>query len=570
MSHKWNFKAPMQQGVAPRQAHANIPEGLWERELARDAFFGAATDFYHRNPPTAWTAIDRDGPRPYLFDTRRGIERTPSPWDAAELLVNGSVKIRYWKTSGNMDHLVRNADGDDLLFVQIGQCDLFCDFGHITLVKGDYFILPRGTMWRIEAASPVEMLMIESTDAPYRLPEDSILGRHLPFDAGLFDVPALDDAFRAQPRKVHTQVRIKHSGRLSSQVYPFNPLDAEGWKGDLYPIRLNVKDIRSISSHRAHVVPSGHTTFLTDSFLVCTFMPYPSPSDPTTLKLPAFHDNVDYDEVLFLHEGNKTALTAGFEPGLMTFDPRGVTHGPMPSVLPMFHDKTGTSMANDFTIIMVDTRQPLVPGKDAARQEIAGSEMLHAKAVELAPDAKDSTPRSFSPLHHSSAACAAVPVEAPAQSSAPAPAQAPAVPQNSQTLSKQTLSNTLASQIMAGAVAQAQGMGIPMSIALSDIAGNIVQFQRMDHASLISAGIAQDKAYTSAATGMPTDGVHEFIKNDAPLAAGFLHTPRIVAFGGGYPIVINGAVVGAIGVSGGHYSQDMQVAQAGLAAAGLA
>jgi uncharacterized protein GlcG (DUF336 family) len=91
----------------------------------------------------------------------------------------------------------------------------------------------------------------------------------------------------------------------------------------------------------------------------------------------------------------------------------------------------------------------------------------------------------------------------------------------------------------------------------------------MDHASLLSAGIAQDKAYSSAATRMPTDRLHEFIKNDAPLAAGFVHTPRLVVFGGGYPIVIDGAVVGAIGVSGGHYSQDMQVAQAGLAAAGL-
>lgn len=147
--------------------------------------------------------------------------------------------------------------------------------------------------------------------------------------------------------------------------------------------------------------------------------------------------------------------------------------------------------------------------------------------------------------------------------SAPIPATHP------QTLSKQTMSTALASQIMAGALAKAQAMGVPMSIALSDMAGNLVQFQRMDHASLISAGIAQDKAYTSAATGMPTDSLHEFIKNDPPLAAGFVHTPRLVVFGGGYPVAIDGAVVGAIGVSGGHYSQDMQVAQAGLAAAGL-
>jgi homogentisate 1,2-dioxygenase len=141
---------------------------------------------------------------------------------------------------------------------------------------------------------------------------------------------------------------------------------------------------------------------------------------------------------------------------------------------------------------------------------------------------------------------------------------------NALLLNKQNLSNELASRLMAGAVARAKGMGIPMSIAISDAAGNLVQFQRMDNASLISLGISQDKAYSSAATGMPTDALHEFIKGDAPLAAGFVHTPRLVVFGGGYPVIVDGTVVGAIGVSGGHYSQDMDVAKAALAAAGLA
>jgi uncharacterized protein GlcG (DUF336 family) len=122
---------------------------------------------------------------------------------------------------------------------------------------------------------------------------------------------------------------------------------------------------------------------------------------------------------------------------------------------------------------------------------------------------------------------------------------------------------------MDGAVIKALEMGVPMSISICDNAGNMVQFTRMDHASLLSVGIAQDKAYTSAASGSPTNGLHEFIKNDPPLAAGFVHTPRLVVFGGGYPVMVDGTLVGAIGVSGGHYSQDMEVAQAALAAAGL-
>lgn len=138
------------------------------------------------------------------------------------------------------------------------------------------------------------------------------------------------------------------------------------------------------------------------------------------------------------------------------------------------------------------------------------------------------------------------------------------------TLTVQTISNELADALMAGAIAKAAEMQVPMCIALCDPSGTLVQFRRMDHAPLLSVQIAQDKAYTAVSFGMATHEWHEFIKNDPPLHDGIVHTPRLVVFGGGYPIKVDGAVVGGIGVSGGHYSHDMEVAQAGLAAAGLA
>jgi uncharacterized protein GlcG (DUF336 family) len=68
---------------------------------------------------------------------------------------------------------------------------------------------------------------------------------------------------------------------------------------------------------------------------------------------------------------------------------------------------------------------------------------------------------------------------------------------------------------------------------------------------------------------MPTHGWHDFIKDDPPLAAGAPSgIDRLVVFGGGYPIVVAEQIVGGIGVSGGHYSEDMKVAEAALAALG--
>jgi uncharacterized protein GlcG (DUF336 family) len=133
----------------------------------------------------------------------------------------------------------------------------------------------------------------------------------------------------------------------------------------------------------------------------------------------------------------------------------------------------------------------------------------------------------------------------------------------------QVMSNELADALMQGAVAKAQEMAVPMCIALCDPSGTLIQFRRMDHAALLSVQIAQDKAFTAVSFGMATHEWHDFIKDDAPLLHGIVHTPRLVVFGGGYPVKVDGQLVGGIGVSGGHYSHDMEVARAGLAAAGL-
>jgi uncharacterized protein GlcG (DUF336 family) len=105
-----------------------------------------------------------------------------------------------------------------------------------------------------------------------------------------------------------------------------------------------------------------------------------------------------------------------------------------------------------------------------------------------------------------------------------------------------------------------------MVIAVVDEGGVLKAFSRMDGAPLLSVEIAKDKAYTAVAFGIPTHEWFNFIKDDPPLLHGITKTPRLIVFGGGYPIQSEGSVIGAVGVSGGHYSQDMQVAEAGLAA----
>jgi uncharacterized protein GlcG (DUF336 family) len=79
--------------------------------------------------------------------------------------------------------------------------------------------------------------------------------------------------------------------------------------------------------------------------------------------------------------------------------------------------------------------------------------------------------------------------------------------------------------------------------------------------------VATDKAYTAAGFGMATDAWFDFVDGDAPLRLGApTGINRLVVFGGGFPLKDGDQIVGAVGVSGGHWSDDMEIAKAGVAA----
>jgi homogentisate 1,2-dioxygenase len=355
MSKTW-ISFPRVEGLASRQAHTDLPQGTYERELGKEGFFGPSTQMIHRHPPTGWSSWE--GPlRPRAFDLAKLNAVHGSPWEATEILSNQHLSLRQWRTSGAMDHLVRNADGDELLFVHEGAAELYCDYGHLALRDGDYVMLPRGTMWRIEAKGDLTALLIEATSDSYSLPEKGIVGSHAVFDPAILEVPAIDEAFKAQRSEEPWRVLIKRRGGISTATYPFNPLDAVGWHGTLLPVRLNWRDIRPLMSHRAHLPPSAHTTFLASRFIVCTFVPRPAESDPGALKLPFFHNNDDYDEVIFYHRGRFMSRD-NIHPGMVTLHPSGFPHGPHPKAFALAAKSPGGQMLDEVAV-MLDARDAL-------------------------------------------------------------------------------------------------------------------------------------------------------------------------------------------------------------------
>jgi uncharacterized protein GlcG (DUF336 family) len=130
---------------------------------------------------------------------------------------------------------------------------------------------------------------------------------------------------------------------------------------------------------------------------------------------------------------------------------------------------------------------------------------------------------------------------------------------------KYSISSELAQRMVDAAVAKAKETGVSENVAILDDGGNLKAFSRMDGAPILCIEIAENKAYT-ALFGISTQELFNFIKGDPSLLSGMPTLARVAAWGGGFPIKVNGEIVGAIGLSGAPTVQnDVDCARAALA-----
>jgi homogentisate 1,2-dioxygenase len=358
---------PYIRGRVASQAHVRLPDGTVEEEYARNGFFGRYAHLYRTHAPVGWKRID--GPlRPHAYDTSRLAPAAPGDWLASRtpLLENADCRLSFARLAAPMPYVFRDADGDELLFVHRGAGRLECDFGTLAYDTGDYLVLPRGTAYRLAPSSPSELLVLE-TAGELAVPDRGMLGQHALFDPAVLRVPSPDEPpSLAADAAGEYELRILREGAVTRVIYPFCPLDAVGWKGTLTVWQLNVRDIRPVVSDRYHLPPSAHTTFLAPGVAICTFAPRPLENgDPAALKVPFYHSNIDYDEVLFYHRGQFFSR-AGITPGMLTFHPQGIHHGPQRGAAA----RAAAAQRTEEVAVMIDTRRPLRPVAAAQTAEL--------------------------------------------------------------------------------------------------------------------------------------------------------------------------------------------------------
>lgn len=343
------------QGKYTTQGHKGIPEGHFEEEQGRRGFFGLVSHLIKPKPSTRWKNIE--GPlRPHLYDAIN-MEKQTGQWQ--RMLYNSDIVVSmYWdrKASDSPKKAFRNADADTLYFCHQGSGKVLTEYGLLHFRRGSYVNIPKCITHTFYFEEDSVFLVVESLRGSYREPDRGMVGKNAFYDPASYGKPDLDQlqAWMKEKSIDVREINVKRWDQITRFSYDENIYDTVGWKGDFFPFTLHVDNLMPLMSARVHLPPSAHTTFVANGFVVCTFLPRPLEQDPDALKVPFYHQNIDYDEVLFYHDGNFFSRD-NLHAGMISLHPAGFPHGPHPKAVKNIGNKTHT----DEYAVMIDAWQTL-------------------------------------------------------------------------------------------------------------------------------------------------------------------------------------------------------------------
>jgi homogentisate 1,2-dioxygenase len=359
-------------GNIPPKRHTQFrqPDGsLYKEELvSSEGFHGIYSNLYHINPPTRIKAVKDSIPfgpkRIEKYDLRQThlntskVQTTGDDYLSARkvLLANNDCSISICSPKKRkMDYFYKNAEGDEVLYIHDGKGILISQFGKLELRQGDYIVIPRTVIYKLEfEEGPLRLLIIESaspveTVKRYRNALGQLL-EHSPYCERDIRPP---HELITERSKGEYLMQIKKQGYLHQYVYDYSPLDLIGWDGFLWPYAFSIHDFEPITG-RIHQPPPVHQTFQAHNFVICSFVPRLFDYHPQAIPAPYNHSNIDSDEVLYYAEGNFMSRR-GIERGSFTLHPGGLPHGPHPGTV----EKSIGAKETHELAVMIDTFRPL-------------------------------------------------------------------------------------------------------------------------------------------------------------------------------------------------------------------
>ena len=347
----------------------------YEQLFGTIGFDGMSTNSYHEHRPTMVKEIRKqysvapkiakaNNIQSYRF---RGFQVPPEN-DYLEsrkiVLTNSDCNIILSAPKkSTTEYFYKNTDADEVIFIHKGTGKLRTHLGNLDFKYGDYLVIPRGIIYKLDFDDENNRLFIVESYSPIYTPKRyrnhfGQLLEHSPF--------CERDLRRPQELETYNElgdflIKVKKQGEIIEMVYASHPFDVVGYDGYNFPYAFSIHDFEPITG-RIHQPPPVHQTFETNAFVICSFVPRLYDYHPNSIPAPYNHSNIDSDEVLYYVDGDFMSRN-DIDQGHISLHPAGIPHGPHPGATERSIGHTKT----EELAVMVDTFKPLKVTEEAMK-----------------------------------------------------------------------------------------------------------------------------------------------------------------------------------------------------------
>ena len=358
-------------GKIPTKRHTQFRQSngaLYNEQLfGTIGFDGMSSLLYHINRPTMVAEIGESiDVSPNIAVERNMHSRKLLSYDIdgnddylqsrVPLMVNNDIHIGVAApTSSLSTYYYKNADADEMLFIQKGSGKLRTLLGNIEFEFGDYLIIPRGMIYQIEFDTSENKILYAESFHPIYTPKRyrnwfGQLLEHSPYCERDYILPT---DLETHDEKGEFIIKVKKQNTLHTLIYASHPFDVVGWDGYNFPYGFSIHNFEPITG-RVHQPPPVHQTFETSAFVICSFCPRLYDYHPEAIPAPYNHSNIDSDEMIYYVDGDFMSRN-DIGPGYMTLHPGGIPHGPHPGA----YERSIGKKSTEELAVMIDTFRPL-------------------------------------------------------------------------------------------------------------------------------------------------------------------------------------------------------------------
>lgn len=289
----------------------------------REGFRGEQVILVHKGYPMTFKRVEGEvAERSFCVDDLSPDDARRADGSPLKVLHHDQLAIHVSRRRDAMPYVYRNADGDELHFIERGEIVYQTDFGPLTVGESEFIVIPRTVSYRMVPKTTDNVVIVHET--PLRIEVDTPAGYGLFLDMVSTVAPKPEDMDGGDGTEF--ELRIKRDGKLTKYYYDRFPLDPAVYLGRSPVFKFDYSDVHQPSVAESILNPAKFLGSRDNAIVLCVLKSRPSIRPP-------IHRNVDYDEVIYYHRG-PDPYGAVTRPGTFILTPKGINHHGAPEDVP--------------------------------------------------------------------------------------------------------------------------------------------------------------------------------------------------------------------------------------------